>query len=85
HRTISASHTEVFRSTRQPSRTRLGDFQIATATWCDAHHLDPWAAGGKTNLKDGALLCLHHHRLAHNPAYVHERLPDGTIRFARRP
>ncbi|MFI5623832.1 DUF222 domain-containing protein [Nocardioides sp. NPDC051685] len=53
--------------------------------WCDAHHLDPWAAGGKTNLKDGALLCLHHHRLAHNPAYVHERLPDGTIRFTRRP
>jgi hypothetical protein len=53
--------------------------------WCDAHHLEPWAAGGKTNLKDGALLCPHHHRLAHNPAYVHERLPDGTIRFTRRP
>ncbi|MFE6508542.1 DUF222 domain-containing protein [Nocardioides sp. NPDC057767] len=53
--------------------------------WCDAHHLDPWAAGGMTDLKDGALLCLHHHRLAHNPAYVHERLPDGTIRFTRRP
>ncbi|MFI5626678.1 DUF222 domain-containing protein [Nocardioides sp. NPDC051685] len=53
--------------------------------WCDAHHLDPWATGGKTNLKDGALLCLHHHRLAHNPAYIHERLPDGTIRFTRRP
>jgi hypothetical protein len=53
--------------------------------WCDAHHLEPWAAGGKTNLKDGALLCPHHHRLAHNPAYTHERLPDGTIRFTRRP
>ncbi|MFE6510072.1 DUF222 domain-containing protein [Nocardioides sp. NPDC057767] len=53
--------------------------------WCDAHHLDPWSAGGKTDLKDGALLCPHHHRLAHNPAYIHERLPDGTIRFTRRP
>ncbi|MEU0267669.1 DUF222 domain-containing protein [Nocardioides sp. NPDC006303] len=53
--------------------------------WCDAHHLEPWAAGGKTNLKDSALLCPHHHRLAHNPAYTHERLPDGTIRFTRRP
>ncbi|MDQ4109476.1 MAG: HNH endonuclease [Actinomycetota bacterium] len=53
--------------------------------WCDAHHLEPWAAGGKTNLKDGALLCPHHHRLAHNPAFIHERLPDGTIRFTRRP
>ncbi|WP_406027697.1 HNH endonuclease [Nocardioides sp. NBC_00850] len=53
--------------------------------WCDAHHLDPWAEGGKTNLKDGALLCPHHHRLAHNPAYIHERLPDGSLRFTRRP
>ncbi|GGU38667.1 HNH endonuclease signature motif containing protein [Nocardioides albus] len=53
--------------------------------WCDAHHLDPWAAGGKTNLKDGVLLCPHHHRLAHAPGYTHERLPDGTVRFTRRP
>ncbi|MER7607985.1 HNH endonuclease [Nocardioides sp. NPDC127503] len=53
--------------------------------WCDAHHLEPWAVGGKTDLKDGALLCPHHHRMAHNHAYVHERLPDGTIRFTRRP
>ncbi|MEU0314844.1 DUF222 domain-containing protein [Nocardioides sp. NPDC006273] len=52
--------------------------------WCDAHHLDPWAAGGRTDLKDGVLLCPHHHRLAHNAAYVHERLPDGTVRFTRR-
>ncbi|MBC7278921.1 HNH endonuclease signature motif containing protein [Nocardioides sp.] len=53
--------------------------------WCDAHHLKPWAAGGRTDLKDGVLLCPHHHRLAHNPVYVHERLPDGTVRFTRRP
>ena len=53
--------------------------------WCDAHHLEPWAAGGKTDLKDGALLCPHHHRLAHAPGYIHERLPGGSIRFARRP
>ncbi|WP_292648659.1 HNH endonuclease signature motif containing protein [Nocardioides sp.] len=53
--------------------------------WCDAHHFKPWAAGGRTDLKDGVLLCPHHHRLAHNPAYVHERLPDGTVRFTRRP
>ncbi|TQL66257.1 uncharacterized protein DUF222 [Nocardioides albertanoniae] len=53
--------------------------------WCDAHHLEPWSLGGKTDLKDGVLLCPHHHRLAHAPAYTHERLPDGTIRFTRRP
>ncbi len=53
--------------------------------WCDAHHLTAWALGGKTDLKDGVLLCPHHHRLAHAPGYTHERLPDGTIRFTRRP
>ncbi|MGH3351777.1 MAG: HNH endonuclease signature motif containing protein, partial [Nocardioides sp.] len=53
--------------------------------WCDAHHLTAWALGGKTDLKDGVLLCPHHHRLAHAPGYTHERLPDGTIRYTRRP
>ncbi|MGH3351077.1 MAG: HNH endonuclease signature motif containing protein, partial [Nocardioides sp.] len=53
--------------------------------WCDAHHLNAWALGGKTDLKDGVLLCPHHHRLAHAPEFTHERLPDGTIRFTRRP
>ena len=52
---------------------------------CDAHHLKAWALGGKTDLKDGVLLCPHHHRLAHAPGFTHERLPDGTIRFTRRP
>lgn len=28
------------------------------AAWCEAHHWgDPWAAGGRTDLKDGVLLC----------------------------
>ena len=53
--------------------------------WCDAHHLTPWSVGGRTDLKDGVLLCPHHHRLAHTPGFTHERLPDGTVRFTRRP
>ena len=53
--------------------------------WCDAHYLTPWSVGGKTDLKDGVLLCPHHHRLAHVPGFAHERLPDGTVRFTRRP
>ena len=50
-------------------------------TWCEAHHWNPWALGGETNLKDGGLLCLHHHIKAHDPAYRLERLPTGTVRF----
>ena len=53
-------------------------------TWCDAHHLDPWSRGGKTDLADGVLLCNHHHHRAHDTGYRHDRLPNGDLRFHRR-
>lgn len=54
------------------------------ARWCEAHHRRPWSEGGRTDLRDGELLCTHHHHRIHDPAYHHERLPDGGIRFHRR-
>ena len=54
-------------------------------SWCEAHHLtQPWAEGGKTDFKDGVLLCGHHHRLTHHPDHTHQRLPNGDIRYHRR-
>ena len=53
-------------------------------TWCEAHHWNPWALGGETNLNDGGLLCRHHHTKAHDPTYRLERHPTGTVRFHRR-
>jgi len=54
-------------------------------SWCEAHHLTkPWADGGKTDLADGILLCGHHHRLAHHPAYDYRQLPNGDLRYHRR-
>jgi len=54
-------------------------------SWTEAHHLTkPWAEGGKTDLKDGILLCGHHHRLAHHPDYHHQRLPNGDLKYHRR-
>ena len=53
-------------------------------TWAEAHHWLAWAAGGATDLDNAALLCSHHHHRAHDPAYLHERLPNGDVRFARR-
>jgi hypothetical protein len=50
-------------------------------TWSEAHHWAPWHSGGDTDLSNGVLLCSHHHHRAHDPAYVHERLPDGDVRF----
>ncbi|KRF37653.1 HNH endonuclease signature motif containing protein [Nocardioides sp. Soil805] len=54
------------------------------AAWCEAHHLTPWSKGGKTDLADGVLLCSHHHHRAHDDRYLHDRLPNGDLRFHRR-
>jgi hypothetical protein len=35
-------------------------------TWCEAHHIDHYAAGGRTDLDRGVLLCRHHHLKLHN-------------------
>ncbi|MDQ4110966.1 MAG: HNH endonuclease, partial [Actinomycetota bacterium] len=53
-------------------------------TWAEAHHWLAWAQGGATDLDNAALLCSHHHHRAHDSEYLHERLPDGAIRFTRR-
>ncbi len=48
------------------------------------HHLKPWESGGKTDLKDMALVCNHDHQRLHDARYTHELLPHGKIRFTRR-
>jgi hypothetical protein len=53
-------------------------------TWCDAHHLDPWHAGGRTDLADGVLLCSHHHHRIDDESFRVERLANGDHRFHRR-
>ncbi|MCO1338541.1 hypothetical protein BJH93_06490 [Kocuria polaris] len=32
------------------------------ASWCEIHHVIPWARGGPTHTDNGALLCFFHHR-----------------------
>ncbi len=54
------------------------------STWCEAHHRDPWAHGGRTDLEKGELLCSYHHHRAHDERYRTTRHPDGSIRFHRR-
>lgn len=59
------------------------------AAWCEAHHAgSPWAAGGRTDLADGLLLCSHHHHRAHDRRYEMARCRgDGggeRVRFHRR-
>ncbi|WP_408647012.1 HNH endonuclease signature motif containing protein [Tessaracoccus coleopterorum] len=40
-------------------------FPGCTISWasCDAHHIVPWWAGGRSRLTNGVLLCPHHHRV----------------------
>jgi Domain of unknown function (DUF222)/HNH endonuclease len=42
--------------------------------WCEAHHLQPWTAGGRTDMANLVLLCRRHHRLLHDG--------DSTVRIA---
>ncbi|MDF9716089.1 DUF222 domain-containing protein [Nocardioides sp. ChNu-153] len=51
---------------------------------CEAHHETPWSRGGRTSVDEGRLLCHRHHRVAHDPAYLTERLGTGKLRFTRR-
>ena len=54
------------------------------AAWCEAHHWGrPWAQGGRTDLKDGVLLCNWHHHRAHDPTYDSSRMPNGDVRFSQ--
>ena len=55
------------------------------AAWCEAHHWGrPWAQGGKTDLKDGVLLCNWHHHRVHDITYEASRMPNGDVRFTKR-
>ncbi len=44
--------------------------------WCDAHHIDYWADGGKTELCNLALLCVHHHDRVHNDGWTITMIND---------
>jgi hypothetical protein len=42
-------------------------------SWTEAHHINAWQHGGKTDVADGILLCKHHHMLVHNNHWAIER------------
>jgi hypothetical protein len=46
-------------------RDRSCRFPGCSLKFCDAHHIEHWAEGGKTRLDNLLLLCRYHHRLVH--------------------
>src|SRR3984893_6083968 len=49
----------------------------------DAHHVEHWAAGGETKLKNLVHLCRTHHRLGHQRRIAGEARAGGGWRFLR--
>ena len=49
----------------------------------DAHHIEHWAHGGKTDLDNLVQLCGAHHRLLHEGGFSIRRLPGGDLSFRR--
>ena len=51
--------------------------------YVDAHHLEHWSNGGKTELSNLTLLCSYHHHLLHEGGFSIRRLDDGALEFHR--
>ncbi len=52
--------------------------------WCEAHHGGaPFAAGGRTDLAEGYLLCCSHHHDAHRQRWRFRRAPGGRAEVDR--
>jgi hypothetical protein len=65
------------------SRDRGCRFPGCTARrFVDAHHIEHWAHGGETSLRNLVQLCRHHHRLLHEGGYE-IRARNGVLSFMR--
>lgn len=56
-----------------------------TASYCEAHHSEHWAQGGKTDIDAGILLCRFHHMLLHNAGWRILRVGKGPFLLHRPP
>ncbi|MBI3224705.1 MAG: DUF222 domain-containing protein [Mycolicibacterium cosmeticum] len=45
-------------------------------SWCDAHHMTPWSAGGTTCVDNGVLFCRCHHTVIHHSGWQVYLGPD---------
>jgi hypothetical protein len=51
--------------------------------YVDAHHIEHWATGGETSLKNLTLLCTFHHTLLHEGGFKIRRDGEGALDFQR--
>jgi Domain of unknown function (DUF222)/HNH endonuclease len=48
-------------------------------TFTNVHHVIPWEPGGKTDLDNLALMCLHHHRVVHSDGWRMSGNPNEEL------
>jgi hypothetical protein len=61
--------------------------------WCQVHHIEFWARGGRTDRDNGVALCGYHHRLIHHSEWIvrmgidrrPEFIPPAYLDHERRP
>ncbi|HEY5383960.1 MAG TPA: DUF222 domain-containing protein [Acidimicrobiales bacterium] len=51
-------------------------------TFTNVHHIVPWEPGGKTDLDNLALMCLHHHHVVHSNGWSMSGSPNEELQFA---
>jgi hypothetical protein len=50
-------------------------------TFTNVHHIVPWEPGGKTDLDNLALMCLHHHHVVHSHGWSMSGNPNEELQF----
>jgi hypothetical protein len=53
----------------------------APPSWCDAHHLDEFRTGGRTDVARLASLCRHHHGVTHRRGWRMHATDDGWFHW----
>jgi hypothetical protein len=51
-------------------------------TFTNVHHVVPWKPGGRTDLGNLALLCVHHHHVVHSRGWTMSGDANGELHFA---
>jgi hypothetical protein len=67
-------------------RSRDGGCRFPGCTqrrFVDAHHIEHWACGGRTDMSNLVQLCRRHHRLVHEGGFRIRRGANGTLVFHR--
>ncbi|KQO08667.1 hypothetical protein ASF06_10965 [Agreia sp. Leaf244] len=53
--------------------------------FCEIHHIEHWLTGGRTDIRDGVLLCKHHHLLLHSNGWrIHRDASSAEERYENR-